>query len=645
MPCKREKTILTEAIKTRLHAGLSLALMLLLGACATGPLRDGSYPEVVESGISAGLDLEFADTPPLDEVLADADAILASGESLPAELAATLIEAATKEGRWEVAEATVRGTPSDSMAIDEYARFSIAVTAYYNARKQFRNADRWLHGPRMQRELPLMSARDQIMLGLQRAESLFGLQQFSASAMERIFLHDLLEHPQLRDSNADGIWRALQYMDDASLQRELRRAKSRSYRAWLELAILEREGLNDPASRETALDAWRQRWPNHPASLRTPGSGDREQFSYGSASSIAVILPVQGPLARAGKALRDGIAAAHFAAAANASSVPRLLFLDSSSAPIASLYLQAEQLGAEFVIGPLHKDKVKALFTMPTSLPVLTLNFVPNALPPPDNIVQFGLAAEDEAAQLAEVAQQRGARSVQILHVSKSWAERAAWAFSERWLELGGMEPGIRALSSIENYSKEIASSFALHESQARHRQMQNLLSRKLEFKPRRRQDVDLVVMFANPSEARAIVPLLAYHYAGELPVMGSSHIYDHNSPPAKNRDLNGVVFNEMPWILDGSGRFQPLPPLYSSNKNLSRLFAMGVDAYRLQSRLASLRFDPLQQLVANTGNLSILENRVLRQLPLATIEAGRAQRWQGDEPDEEDGRQSLSGR
>ncbi|MBT8152047.1 MAG: penicillin-binding protein activator [Gammaproteobacteria bacterium] len=619
-------------ILTDTNAVLLLLLLALLAGCAgSGTLRsDGRYPEVVESGVSAGFDTTPADLPPLEDVLAEAQALHNSGQLLPAELAATLVDVAVHERRWDIADPVVRGVKTDRMNVDEYARFSLAAVNYFNTRRQYRNADRWLHSPRMQQDMPMMSARDQVLLGLQRADTLYGMQQFAASAMERIFLHDLIERQSLRDNNADNIWRALQHLDKDTLQSEHRSAKSRSYRAWLELAMLERDALVAPENHDLRFQQWRSRWPQHPASLRMPGRVDPAfANTFGGASTVAVMLPTSGALAQAGKALRDGLSAAHFAASASGRDTPTLIFFDSSSEPIESLYLQAEQQGAEFILGPLQKEQVKSLFTMPSRLPILTLNFVDDELPPPDNVVQFGLAAEDEAEQLAEVAQQRGAKSVLVLHVSKSWAERAAWAFTERWLELGGAEPGVRALSSIENYSAEMATSFALHESKARHRRMQNLLGKKMEFKPRRRQDIDMVVIFANSSEAKAIKPLLAYHYAGDLPVMGSSQIYDNNSPANKNRDLNGIVFSEMPWILDPGRQYTGLPTVYQRSKSLARLFAMGVDAYQLQSRLDGLKYDPLQELVAHTGNLSVVQNRVIRKLPLATIESGSAVRWQ----------------
>ena len=57
------------------------------------------------------------------------------------------------------------------------------------------------------------------------------------------------------------------------------------------------------------------------------------------------------------------------------------------------------------------------------------------------------------------------------------------------------------------------------------------------EFTPRRRQDADVVFLFSqNDSEARSIKPLLAFHYAGDLPVFALSNIYN-GTPDERNRD------------------------------------------------------------------------------------------------------------
>src|SRR4051812_10012688 len=69
---------------------------------------------------------------------------------------------------------------------------------------------------------------------------------------------------------------------------------------------------------------------------------------------VALLLPLSGNLASAGQAVKEGFLAAYYA------SQPRpelaIEFYDTASqADINSLYQQAQQKGADFVIGPLTK--------------------------------------------------------------------------------------------------------------------------------------------------------------------------------------------------------------------------------------------------------------------------------------------------
>ena len=110
------------------------AFLLLASACTTlpGSQSEGGYPLVVESGVSAGLASAGLEIPPLDEVLSEANALHEQGEPLPPELAATLIDAAVNERRWDVADAVVRSTSPERMNVDEFARFSLATINYFN---------------------------------------------------------------------------------------------------------------------------------------------------------------------------------------------------------------------------------------------------------------------------------------------------------------------------------------------------------------------------------------------------------------------------------------------------------------------------------------------------------------------------------
>ncbi|HRE30628.1 MAG TPA: penicillin-binding protein activator, partial [Candidatus Berkiella sp.] len=65
------------------------------------------------------------------------------------------------------------------------------------------------------------------------------------------------------------------------------------------------------------------------------------------------------------------------------------------------------------------------------------------------------------------------------------------------------------------------------------------------------RQDVDVIVMAAPPAQARQLKPLFDFYYAEDVPVLATSSIYSGSQNPRSDRDVNGVVFCDMPWLLD----------------------------------------------------------------------------------------------
>src|SRR5690606_16124296 len=120
---------------------------------------------------------------------------------------------------------------------------------------------------------------------------------------------------------------------------------------------------------------------------------------------IALLLPMQGKLAEAGEAVRDGFFAAYFQALENGRQTPEVRQYDSSTDAI-SAYQQAIAEGADLVIGPIDKEKVTELSLMP-SLEVHVLSINPPHTPPAQPLKGFyqcGLAVEDEARQVARQA-------------------------------------------------------------------------------------------------------------------------------------------------------------------------------------------------------------------------------------------------
>jgi len=157
---------------------------------------------------------------------------------------------------------------------------------------------------------------------------------------------------------------------------------------------------------------------------------------------------------------------------------------------------------------------------------------------------------------------------------------------------------------------------------------LRRVLGRPLITVQRRRQDIDFIYLVAQSAAARQIVPSLAYLYAGDLPVYASQDIYAGIPRPVEDRDLNGVVFAESPWLLGTSAvGVEMLHELFPLNnaQNL-RLQAFGIDAFRLYPRLRLLESSSESRVPGASGMLRLGSNRnIERELTWATITDGLA--------------------
>src|SRR5690606_10159202 len=104
--------------------------------------------------------------------------------------------------------------------------------------------------------------------------------------------------------------------------------------------------------------------------------------------------------------------------------------------------------------------------------------------------------------------------------------------------------------------------------------------------------------------------------------------IYDGGTNPAANRDLNNIIFNDAPWVLDGTDPLKPavVQTWSAASGPIQRLRAMGVDAYRLYLRMEQMRAYPYTRVSGATGLLSYREDgSIHRQLRNAVIVNGIA--------------------
>ncbi len=400
---------------------------------------------------------------------------------------------------------------------------------------------------------------------------------------------------------------------------------------WMELARVVKQQIAQPAELASALAAWRERFPEHPA-LQAYLASLLEQRGLSSSDHIAVLLPRSGPYVNVAAAVRDGFMAAWYQQPP--ADRPQLRFYDSGNLEeTLRTYQQAVLQGAQRVVGPLDKDAVNMLMQLESlPQPVLALNQVEDQNRYLPNLFQFGLAPEDEAEQVAERAWLEGHHRALILTPTGNWGGRIGESFRRRWETLGGQVLETQRYNAKENdFSTPIRLLLNIDESEARINALERLLGMQVEAYARRRHDADFIFLAARPQKGRQLGPQLKFHHAGDLPIYATSHIYSGVEDNERDRDLGHISFVDTPWLLEDEResplsreRLQKLMP--GVRGQYARLYAMGIDSYNLLSNLELLSTQPGRTFSGKSGTLYLDEyNRLHRLLAWADMQQGKA--------------------
>lgn len=483
---------------------------------------------------------------------------------------------------------------------------------------------------RLEQQWQTMEPATEIALREKRAQVFALLGEAQHSVNERIQLAALISDKQQQQQNQEAIWQSLMRIPFAELQQLALTELGEAARGWYSLAAISKNNQIDLEQQREQLQRWLNDWRRHPAHDQLPNDLRLLQSLIDQQpKQIALLLPMQGKLAEASEAVRDGFFAAYYQALSNGRTIPEVRQYDSSGDALAA-YHQAVAEGADLVIGPIDKEKVTEISLMPSlEVPVLSLNY-PDT-PPTHHLkgfYQFGLAAEDEARQVARQAFVEGHRQAMIIIPSQEWSERSARAFTEEWEKLGGVVVNRSQFQTGANYSRLVKDAMLIEHSQIRTRELQDLLGIKLESSPRSRSDVDMIFLIADPAQARQIKPTFAFHYAGKIPVYSTSQVYSGESNPKMDRDLNGIRFNTMPWLFDASSaEKQAISQHTKSAAVYGRLHALGADAFRLYARLPQLEQVPQMRIFGATGALRMLDaGRIEREQIWVRFRNGEAQ-------------------
>jgi outer membrane PBP1 activator LpoA protein len=422
-------------------------------------------------------------------------------------------------------------------------------------------------------------------------------------------------------------WSYLQTQSTLRLTRALAATDPTSNAAgWIRLAQIAKAPL-DNVSLATALSQWRQQFPNHPANRLLP-SRFPQQFK--PPEQVTLLVPLSGSLKSAGQAIRNGFFAAYYEAKKSLPNVPSVRVIDANSAHISQLALEAQQSGSDFIVGPLTKEKVTQLSeNMPENLRVLALNSTGGAHV--ENLYQFGLDPTAELPQVVERAWKKQHSHALVIVPKGAWGERLLQSFQDLWQAQGGQVVDVLRFHSVKDLGPQIRHLLRVDDSAQRYRHARQLSGKKLRYTPRRRQDADMIFIAAQPAAARQIRPLLKFYYAANLPTYAISSIYSGQPHTRLDRDLNGIRFCDMPWVIAPEKTLTPeLRALQNRIKQLwpnsyaqhSKLYALGVDAFHLVHQLGRLMMLPNFGIAGATGRLYLDEQQhITRQLIWARMQ------------------------
>lgn len=440
-----------------------------------------------------------------------------------------------------------------------------------------------------------------------------------------------------------AIWRLLARLDDERLD-ALRQDLAHSVLAqWADLALVDRRHGWDAHSMPAHLERWRTLHRGHPAVRGLiPAMLDELADSITRYRKVALLLPLTSEFGAAARAVYDGFSMMHEADGDPLK--PEIAVYDTGDDPelIGFYYQAAVREGAELVIGPLGKQAVDALVAgvgdaqrkIELDAPTLLLGNadVVSGKGAPRNVYQFGLSPEGEVREAALKAFSRGHRVAAALYPETDWGRRQLDAFTAQWAELGGTLVEATAYSpQRQDHSQAVKLLLNVDESESRHQSLERVVGAQLEFSSRPREDLDFVFLIARSVQGRLLKPQLNFHRGAGIPVYAISQIYAGRADRIKDLDLDGVVFGDMPWLLVDSGVYRhlrerlPRGDAYRGQA-LDRLFAFGVDAYRLLFRLEWMKRDPRRRFRGVTGWLRLApDGTVSRAIEWARFDQGLA--------------------
>jgi outer membrane PBP1 activator LpoA protein len=463
--------------------------------------------------------------------------------------------------------------------------------------------------------LPEHQAWHQYLMG-----SIYASQQLPKKAIVHFFRSaDIASQHSLSLSGLnDDIWQALQQLSSYALERFDK--GSVIQQGWVKLAKYQQIYLGAGVELHQAMNNWKRRFLNHPASYILPREvKESVLLAPYKTSKLAILLPQSGINKRLGVSLKNG-----FLAATDSLPQTEVFFIDEMLTQ-QDIDQQLQSNGIDFVIGPLLRNNIEKLQSSAviTTLPTIFLNTKNDSTNPISNHYYFSLNPEHEVEQAMVHFLAQKYQKPMLLAPDNNSGNRLVEYFTSHWLRYSSAEPEVGFYTNSKNMAKIIAELLEVEDSKQRIKAVERLYKKTdIESETRSRQDIDVIYILGDSAETRLLKPYLDVNvstFAPKIPLYASSRSYSRRIDITDKNDLDGLFFTEQPWMLPNAvdnkslrGKYQQM---FAEQADIEqRLFAMAFDAVTLVSEIKQLAKIPGKELIGLTGNLSIKKNNVIQR-------------------------------
>lgn len=374
--------------------------------------------------------------------------------------------------------------------------------------------------------------------------------------------------------------------------------------------IAEKTQKQKQALKQAVAD-WLTQYPDHPAKNILPILTGEQTLAAAdtNAKKVALLLPLNGSSRIFGDTIKQGYSdAIKFFPQEPQQNV---VLLDTTSAPMDTLIQQAKEQNVELIVGPLLKDEVVKIKQLAPSIPVLALNKVDNNTISTNKMCFFALSPEDEAKDAADHIYAQSKVKPLLLVPQNDLGKRVAQTFAKQWSQLSANN----SQAYVQYFGNKSSLSANMNQNSGISLSGSPILINDVTTQPvppEQSASFDAIYIYSSYDELTLIKPMLDMGAAksgtnlSQIMIYTSSKSHVANASNDFNYDMNKTEYADIPMIINRTDNMlEIIPSNIQKDYSLLRLYAMGIDAWRLANRFNQLDSYQPNFLDGMTGKLS----------------------------------------